>query len=892
MSEGRPPAFAERLLHRALGKGEAASTILGDLREDFARLERARGRPRATLWYWREALTLSAGSFFNRFSRPAGVESRKGEGTMSRVSSRIGIVEDAKYALRAVRRDRDFGVAAALVIGLGVGATTAVFSVMRPLLLQPLPFPDAERLVVIDNDAGEGMSGITSRTSNLRDLSERVRSFEGLAGYNAFFAQGSYNLRGVGEPERLIGAGITHDFLDVLGVTLAHGRDFEEQEGLWEGPPAVILTHGFWARRFGSERSVVGTSITLNDRPYQVVGVLPTTFDFSSLFAPSTPVDILVPWAVSDETDGQGNTTTIIGRLRAGATVGAAQEEIDAVMTDLRSEDPRRWGLGGTASPLQERIARPFRAGMLLLGAAAGLVMLIVCVNLSNMLLARSPRRRREMAVRRAFGATSGRLVRQLLLESLAISAGGAVIGVAIAASATGFVRRTRGLDIPLLDSVGVDAVALAFTLAIAVVAGLAVGIVPALQVAEWGGAGALSGSARGASAGRAARRLREILVVSEVAMACVLLVFGGLVLRSFQRVMEVELGFEPEGSVAWQLSTSRGFDTLPELVAYYDRIVRAVEAVPGVEGAGLVDAIPLGRNRSWGARVVGETYAEGERPGFFPHVIDRRYLDVMRVPLLEGRHFTADDTRDSPWVVMVNETAARTMFPGGRALGRSLDMWYGEAEVVGVVGDVKHRGLEELADREVYFPMSQVWDFSTLDLVVRSPLPAEALTGAVATAIRTVDPQLPTEDVRTLTSVVDGAVSSRRFTMQLLGAFAGGALLLAALGIYGVLSYSVTERVPEIGIRMALGESAADVRRGVVARTLVLAGIGVATGVAASLLGARVIGSLLFGVEPTDPVTFVSIVGLLLLVATLAGLIPAVRASRIDSADALRSAT
>ena len=372
--------------------------------------------------------------------------------------------------------------------------------------------------------------------------------------------------------------------------------------------------------------------------------------------------------------------------------------------------------------------------------------------------------------------------------------------------------------------------------------------------------------------------------------MACVLLVFGGLVVRSFQQVMEVDLGFQPENAVAWQLSTSRSFETLAEANTFYDDVVASVVAVPGIQAAGLVDALPLGRNRTWGGRVVGKQYEEGEGESYFPHVVDRRYLPTMGIPLLEGRHFTSDDVTDAPGVVIVNESAARTMFPGGEALGQFIENWSGDLEVVGVVADVKHQALELSADNEIYFPMSQMGDFNTLDLVVRSDLPMATIAGPVSDAIRAIDATLPVEDYRGLESLVETSVSPRRFTLQILVAFAASALLLAGLGIYGVLSYSVTERVPEIGIRMALGASAEEVRRSVVGQTVGLAGLGVAIGVIVSLVGARLIGSLLYGVAPTDPLTFVVMVGILLLVALISDFIPAVRASRTDSAGALRS--
>jgi putative ABC transport system permease protein len=890
----RPPLRAERFLLRALGGTDAARAVVGDLNEDHAREAEARGARRAALWYWREAVAIAAGSYLQRITGRLGADVHGGEGRiMSDIVSRVGFLQDARFALRAIRRDRGFFVFSTLIIGLGVGASTAVFSVMSPLLLRPLPFEEPERLAWVANGTGGGLSGVTSRTSNLRDFRALSQSFEGLTGYNAFFDQASYNLVGVGEPERLVGAGVADDFLDVLGVQPAVGRDFVEEEGVWDGRPAILLSHGFWERRFGADPAIVGSTLTIDDVPREVVGILPATFDFSSVFTPSVPVDFLLPWPISDETDAWGNTTSIIGRLRPGVTVEAAQAELDNILAGLREADPGRWGLRATVSGLQEQIARPFRSALLLLAAAAGVVMLIVCANLSNMLLARSPRRRREMALRRTMGATRGRLVRHLLLESVIVSMCGAVVGLGIAVAATRFVTGTSGLDLPMLAAISVDASALGFTVLIALLAGLVVGVLPALQVSEGGEAEALVGSSRGSSAGPASRRLRDLLVVGEVAMACVLLVFGGLVLKSFQRVMDIDLGYQPENAVAWQLSTSRDFDSDAARVAFFEALVESVSAVPGVEGVALTDALPLGRNRTWGTLpVVGvERDEDDDLPSYFPHLVDHRYLETMRIPLVRGRGFTADDTDESAPVALVNEAAARVYFPDGEALGHFLDMWYGATEVVGVVEDVRHRGVDIGGDPEVYFPLGQSGDFQSLDMVVRTSLPAASISGPVGEAVRRIDPQIPVEDFWTLDSVVERSVSPRRFTLQLLGAFAGCALLLAGLGIYGVLSYSVTERLPEIGIRMALGESAAEVRRSVVRRTLALAGTGVAVGALVALTGTRMIDSLLYGVEPTDPATFITMIAALMTVALLSGLIPAIRASRTDSAHALRSA-
>jgi putative ABC transport system permease protein len=888
-----PPGTAERFLRWALGPSEAGRTVLGDLNEDYVSLIRVEGRRAAWRWYWMESMTLGFSALVGRaLGRPM-VRHDFGRGmTMRDALSANGFAQDASYAVRALRRDKGFFVFATLIIGLGVGASTAVFSVMSPLLLQPLPFEAPERLVFIDNGDGTGgLSGVTSRASNVRDFREQLRSFDGIAGYNAFFDQQSFNLSGLGEPERLQGADVTGNLLDVLGVQPVVGRNFSAAEALQDGPPAMLLTHGFWVRRFAGDPDIVGQTLPLNNTPFMVVGVLPPSFDFSSIFTPTVSVDFLLPWPISDETDRQGNTTTMVARLAPGVTTEVAQAELESVVAALAEADSERWGLGGRTSGLQERIARPFRSGMLLLAAAAGLVMLIVCVNLSNMLLARSPRRKREMAVRRTLGATRTRLVRQLLLESVMVSLSGAAVGLVFARAATGFVSTSAGLDIPMLSSISIDGMALAFTAGIAVFAGLAVGAVPALQVSEGGEAEALGGSARGGGGSRGARRMREILVVTEVAMACVLLVFGGLVMRSFQQVMDVDLGFDAEQAVAWQLASSQEFDTLPAINAFFDQVVENVMAVPGVEAVGLVDALPLGTNRTWGTRVVDKQYEDGEGEGFFPHMVDDRYMDAMGIRLVEGRYFGVTDTDGTAPVAIVNEQAARSIFDG-RAIGRSISMWFGDAEVVGVVGDVKHRGLELQADNEIYFPMRQVWDFQTVDMVVRTSLPPGSITTAVGAAIRNVEAQMPTEDYRTLDSVVERSVSPRRFTLQLLIAFAASALLLASLGIYGVLSYSVTERIPEIGIRMALGESAEGVRKSVVGQTMTLAVVGVSIGAFASVVGTRMISSQLYGVEPTDPLTFGGMIALLLVVALISGLIPAVRASRIDSAAALRSAT
>jgi predicted permease len=798
-----------------------------------------------------------------------------------------GLLQDIRYAFRATRREPGLTVFAALIIGLGVAANTSVFSVMSPLMLRPLPFQEPGRLVWVANASEGGMSLVTSRTSNLRDFRALNQSFESLTGYFAFFEYESYRLVGDGPPERLVGVGVAHDFLDVLGVTPLLGRNFVDEESGWGGRPAAILTHGFWTRRFGGDPAVVGRSISLNDQPTEVVGVLPPSFDFASTFTPASRVDFLRVFPISDETDQWGNTLSMIGRLRPGATIETAQADLDGIIAGLQEADPGRWGLGATVRGLQDQIAGDYRAAMMLLVAAAAVVMLVACANLSNLLLARGRARSREMAVRSALGAGRRRLVRQLMIESLIMATFGGLVGVGVALGVTGFVADTRAISIPMLNAVSVDTSALLFTLLATLLAGLLVGIVPALQGSHGQEAAVLNDSSRGSTESRRSAAVREGLVVAEVALACVLLVGGGLLLRSFVSVLDVDLGYQPEGAIAWEIETSRDFESLAEAAGFYRGLVAGVAAVPGVEEVGLSDTPPLGRNRSWGVRPQGVTYEPGEQPSAFPRVVDSQYLRVMRIPLLAGRHFTPDDDDDATNVIILNATAAETLFPGEDPIGRTVnDDW----QVVGVVGDVRHQSLEEGSGLEMYLPLAQQ-NFPALTMVVRSRLPAASLVGGVRTALQQADASMPTGDFETLQAVVDRAVSPRRFILVVLGVFGGTALLLAALGIYAVLSYTVSQRIPEIGIRMALGESPEGVRRRVVGRTMMLAGTGVVIGAAMSVVASRLIQSMLFGVGSADALSFFGTAAMLLLVSAMAGFVPALRASSTDPVEALRSA-
>jgi putative ABC transport system permease protein len=881
-----PPSRAVRLLARALEDDPAGRAILGDLQEDFARVLRARGPAAARRWYWREAVMLSLGRRLGR----------TGTSSPGRPPLIRELLQDTVYALRTLRRNPAFALFTAAVIGLGVGAAASVFSVLKPLVIAPLPFEEPHELVWIANDAEPGdnsLHAVTSRSANLHDFRERARTFEGLTGYDAFFDLVGYTLTGIGEPERLVGVEVAHDFLDVLGVRPLRGRSFSAEEGRPGGPPAVILSHGYWQSRFAGDPGVVGRSLTLNDRPHTVVGVLPPTFDFSSVFTPGIGVDVLLPFRVISDGDPgfHGNELFLVGRLRSGATSEMAQAELDAILAALARENPRRWGLGAEVTPLQAQLAAPFRPALLLLAAAAGTLLLLVCVNISNLILARSPGRTRELAVRKALGASRGRLVRQLVLETLAIALAGAVLGSGLALMTTRLVAGSAGVRIPLLNSVQVDVPVLVFAAAVAVLTGLLVGLVPALQVWEGGEASVLRDGSRTHSHGRGARRLREALVMLQVTLACVLLVAGGLLVKSYRAVAGVDLGFDARDAVAWQLSPAKPFESPRERSDFFAALAARVASVPGVSAVGLIDELPLGQSRTWPFEVVGvPDDGEEATDRIFPHVIDPGYLAAMRIPVIEGRGFSRHDTEETTPVVLLNESGARRLFTGESALGRHVRTfapW--DWEVVGVVNDVRHLSPEMDPGVQVYFPMAQMPDYPRPDMVVRSRLPLTQTIAAVSAALREVDPTMPTGEFWTLESTVDRAVSARRFTLLVLAAFGAAALLLAALGIYGVVAHSVAERTAEIGIRMALGASAAGVFGSVLGRTLLLAGLGVAAGVVLSLLGTRLLMSLLYGVSATDPSTFVAIALGLLTVAAAAGAVPAARAAHTRAWVALR---
>jgi len=802
------------------------------------------------------------------------------------------LAQDVRYALRSVRQNAGFFTTAVLIIGLGVGGSTAIFSVVNPMLLRSLPFEQPDRLVWIALSEEAGLSSQTSRTSNLTDYRRLNRSFEQMSGYSAFFDYDGYNLSGDGEPERLVGVPVARDFLEILGVQPQIGRNFVEEEVIYAATEAVILTQGFWQRRYAGDPTIVGQTITINDAPSTVIGVLPGSFDFATFFSPGSRIDFLTPFPINEQTDRHGNELVIIGRMKPGVTVADAQAELDLINEQLQADDPERWGLEAVVRDMQEKITGRFRLAMLLLAGAAGLVMVIVCANLSNLLLTRAAGRSKEIAVRGAMGASRGRLIRQLLTESMVLAVAGTALGVLMAVAITRVVANSSAINVPLLQSVTVDSAALGFTVLLALVAGFLFGIVPALQTSVGSEHAALTDASRGSSVGKRGAWLHEGLVVSEVALACILLIGGGLLMRSFLAVLDVDLGFDETGAVALRVDTSRQFESAEEKIGYFQSIARSVAGVAGVEEVGFSDTLPLGRNRGWGIAAQGVDYGERGGLGALPRLVDPGYLQAMRIPLLSGRYFEPTDTLETELVIIVNETASRALFPDGDdPINRTLLVNGQEFRLAGIVADVRHNSLEEASSNEMYIlATQQAFWWGAVELVARSPLPPESLAGSVRAAIRAVDPNLPASDFKALGEIVDRAVSPRRFILLLIEAFAFSALALASLGIYGVLSYSVSQRTREMGIRMALGAQAAQMKRQVVARTLMLASVGVVIGWVGALALSRLVASLLYGVEATDLMTYAGVTILLIGIALLAGYFPARRASRVDPMTVLTS--
>lgn len=797
--------------------------------------------------------------------------------------------QDLRYTFRTLRRDVGFAIFAILIIGIGIGASSTILNVVNAVLLRPLPFAASDRLVWIANSGDNMKDEYNIQVSHFPDISEQTESFSELAAYSSYWPAEQI-LTNNGESQRLVTIHVSQSFFSFLGVQPILGRQFTTEECQWNGPKAVLLSYQLWQSRFALDPAIIGQTIILNDAPVMVAGVLPASFNFATVFDPGGHVDIYAPFPMSQETNRWGNTLKVMGRLKPGVSIESARAEFDVLGKQLTQQHlSDRNPFHPKLTPLAERVNGRFRPALLILVWAVGAVMLIVCANLSNLQLTRMVARKKEMAIRIALGAGRGRLIRQLLTESIVLSFCGAGIGLAFSVVATRVMAGLKAFNIPLLESVRVDVVGLGFTVLIAVVTGIIVGLVPALQASGQTVYDDLKDSGRSNSGSKKLGRIRSALVVSEVAFAFVLLVGAGLLIQSFFRVLDVDLGFQPDQVAALRIDPGTRFPDQVKRHAYYDEALRRISAVPGVEAAALADVLPLAGDRGWQVGAKGQVYERGHHPESFVRVISDRYFQAMGVQLRTGRDFTEGDTVASEPVVIINETLAHTLWPEQDPIGQYMTQ-DGGRRVIGVVGNVRHTSLESDFTNEMYLPIRQTNDFSSVDIVVRSTLPQAETVADVRAALSQVAPNLPKNEWRPLRRLVDKAVSPRRFVVFLIGGFSAFALILASLGIYGVVSYSVNQRTQEIGIRMALGATPQNLQTQILFETLRLATMGVVIGFAASWWLGRALTSMLFGMTPTDPVTLIGVAVLLSTVAAAAGFLPARRASRINPIVALRA--
>jgi putative ABC transport system permease protein len=797
------------------------------------------------------------------------------------------LAQDTRYALRTLRARPAFTVVAVLTLALGIGANATIFSVVNELLLRPLPFHEPERLVTVWG-VREGKRGGVSYP-DLLDFSRESRAFSGIA----LLAGQTVNFTGGDTPDRLRGAFVTGSVFDVIGVKAAVGRTFTDAESeMGRAVPVAVLSHELWKTRFGGDPTLIGRALQLNGRPFEVIGILPAGFR-----SPFDDPDVWIPGPFHTSKgafDRANHFVPALGRLKPGATLTEARAELAIVADRLAREYPEsNAGWGADVEPLQRTLTGDVRAALLTLFAVVGVVLLIACANVANLLLARAAARRREMSLRAALGAGRGRLVRQLLTESVVLSAAGGALGLLLAHAGLKGLLAVVPSSFILFRHVGVDGDVLLFSLVLAVGCGVLFGLAPALHASRANLNEAFV--ARGASAFAASGRFtaRNVFVVAQVALSIVLLVAAGLLTRSLIGLQRLDPGFDPRGvlTMEFRLPATK-YTEDAQAAAFMERAIAEIRRVPGVRSAALARAVPFSYNGATAGYVVeGREPAPGvEPPESQLNTVTPEYFATLGIPLRAGRDFAGADRADAPPVVVVNEALARREWPDQSALGRRLRAADGGPwlTVVGVVGNAKHYGLGDAPVAQAYLPYAQTPGIFA-SVVARTAGDPLALAPAVRAAIWSVDRDQPVWKIRTLETMIRDTLGQQRFTMGLVAGFAAVALLLAGIGIYGVMSYAVAQRTQEVGVRLALGAQRGEVLRLVVRQGLALTGVAVAVGLVGALAAARVLASQLHGVSTADPLTFAAVPMVLGAVALVATYLPARRASRLDPMVALR---
>ncbi|MFN2455430.1 MAG: ABC transporter permease [Pyrinomonadaceae bacterium] len=819
------------------------------------------------------------------------------------------LLQDLRYGVRMLFKNKGFTTLAIIALAVGIGANSAIFSVVNAVLLRPLSYPEPDRLMMVrETNLSRGLTDAGISLPDFREWRSRNHSFERMAA----FSSGNYNISGNQEPERVVGAVASADLFPLLGVRPAQGRAFLQEEEQFGKHRVVVVSDGLWQRRFGAQARLVDQTIKLNNEVFAIVGVMPRGFQF-----PDQTIALWVPLALPDKSpyNTRGNYwLQAVARLKPGVTVAQAQAETDSVHRQLEQEVKETAGYSERVVSLQEALVGDAKTPLLVLLGAVGFVLLIACANVANLSLARASARQKEMAIRTALGAGRLRIVRQLLTESLMLGLAGGALGLLLALWGVDLLI-SLAPDLPRLTELSVDHRVLIFTFALALLTSLIFGLVPALQASKSDLNDALKEGSRGTAGSTRRQRVRNALVIAEIALSLVLLVSAGLMVNSLMRLQRVSPGFRTQNILTMQLSLPKAKypNDRPELtIGFYGRLIERVKALPGVQSVGVSTSLPF-TDSGWGKLFTIEDRPAPKSMQEVPNVqysqLSADYFNTLGIPLTKGRYLSERDTRDTLPVAVINETMARRYFGDEDPIGKRL--YLGPPEelippgglppnyhfirwtIVGIVGDVKKRGLAKSIEPEIYTLPEQSLTNDTparaMYLVVHTSTEPASLTAAVRSRIQAIDKEQPIAEVATMEKLLSDSLSQARFSTLLLGLFAGVALLLAAVGIYGVMSYSVTQRTHEIGIRMALGAQGRDVMRLVIGQGMVLAVIGVVIGLAASFLLTRLMKSLLFGVAATDPATFTAITLLLASVALAACYIPARRATKVDPMIALR---
>jgi putative ABC transport system permease protein len=809
-----------------------------------------------------------------------------------------GLWQDIRYGLRMLAKSPGFTFLVIFTLALGIGANTAIFGVVSAVILQPLPFPEANRIVNlrgVDTRTGEGRA---LSYPDFDDLRSQSHTLESAAGYN----DAAFTLTGVGEPLHLDAEIVSASLFEVLRATPLRGRTFAAGEDK-AGTRVVLLSHRLWKTRFGANPGIVGRPINLNAESYTVVGVMPGGFQFPLT---GQPVDLWATMAVNAvSADPDGPMTTergahfmrAIARIKPGVTLAQANADTAAIAANLAKQYPDTNGHDSMGlQPEMQALVGDVRPVLLLVLGAVGFLLLIACSNAANLLLARAAARQREMAIRASLGAGRARVLRQLLTESVLLSLAGGAFGLLLAMWGISILTSLRSLRIPRLDHAQLDPLALGFTLGVSVLTGLLFGLAPAWHASRFDLFGSLKEGGRANTDAKGHSRARNFLVVSQVSLAVVLLVGASLLLESMFHLSRQSPGFEPHGVMAFSLDLPDARYGKPEQSAdFFQRLLERIRAVPGVHSASGVLPLPLaGDNIRTGFKIEGHPVAKSDEPRTQYCSIALDYLQTMHLPLVEGRDFTAHDDRRAPPVILINQSLARRYFPNESPLGKRIQPGVSEygpevmREIVGVVGDIRYRNLWQPTEPEVYTPYDQV-PIGAMYVVVRGTEEPMGLLPAIREQVRALDTELPIYKAQRMEDYISDSVAQRRFTSVLVAAFAGAGLLLATVGLFGLMSYSVAQRKNEIGIRVAIGAERSDILGLVIREGLALTVAGLAIGLAGTLLISRLLKSQLFGVTATDPTTFVAVALALLAVAVAACYIPAWRAAHLDPLVALR---